>query len=129
MSDVMLLGVLRMPHELAMADDLSRSQCWSRAAEAADRIEADAERVAALQSRLARYEQPDDAELVDIRWLEKLELPCRGAIAVRLCDDGFHLMVSGRPSEGIAGLNDWVCPHVATRGQVRRLIQALRGEP
>ena len=40
MSDVMLLGVLRMPHELAMADDLSRSQCWSRAAEAADRIEA-----------------------------------------------------------------------------------------
>ena len=80
MSDVMLLGVLRMPHELAMADDLSRSQCWSRAAEAADRIEADAERVAALQSRLARYEQPDDAELVDSAGLRNWS--CR--VVVRL---------------------------------------------
>lgn len=48
MSDAMLLGVLRMPHELAMADELSRSQCWSRASEAADRIESDAARIAEL---------------------------------------------------------------------------------
>lgn len=52
MSDTMLLGVLRMPHALAMADELSRLQCWSRASEAADRIEADAARIAELEARL-----------------------------------------------------------------------------
>lgn len=40
MSDVMLLGVLRMPYELAMHDELSRRQFYERAQEAADRIEA-----------------------------------------------------------------------------------------
>lgn len=52
MSDTMLLSVLRMPHALAMADELSRLQCWSRAAEAADRIETDADRIAELEARL-----------------------------------------------------------------------------
>jgi hypothetical protein len=40
MSDVMLFGVLRMPYELAMGDELSRRQFYGRAQEAADRIEA-----------------------------------------------------------------------------------------
>jgi hypothetical protein len=39
MSDVMLFGVLRMPMEMAMADDLSRMQFYQRAQQAADRIE------------------------------------------------------------------------------------------
>jgi hypothetical protein len=39
MSDLMLLGVLRMPYELAMSDELSRLQFWERAQEAANRIE------------------------------------------------------------------------------------------
>ena len=40
MSDVMLFGVLRMPYELAMSDELSRRQFYERAQEAADRLAA-----------------------------------------------------------------------------------------
>lgn len=39
MSDLMLYGVLKMPHEMAMASELSRLQYWQRAQEAADRLE------------------------------------------------------------------------------------------
>lgn len=39
MSDTMLFGVLRMPYEMAMEDELSRYQFWQRAQEAADRLE------------------------------------------------------------------------------------------
>lgn len=45
MSDIMLLGVLRMPYELAMSDDLSSMQFHQRAQQAADRI-AELERLA-----------------------------------------------------------------------------------
>ena len=38
MSDVMLFGVLRMPYEMAMGDELSRRQFWDRAQQAADEI-------------------------------------------------------------------------------------------
>lgn len=38
MSDVMLFGVLNMPYDLAMADDLSRVQFYGRAREAAGKI-------------------------------------------------------------------------------------------
>lgn len=40
MSDVMLFGVLRMPYEMAMGDELSRRQFYDRVQEAADRLEA-----------------------------------------------------------------------------------------
>lgn len=40
MSDIMLFGVLRMPYEMAMQDEMSRRQFHSRAQDAADRIEA-----------------------------------------------------------------------------------------
>ena len=39
MSDVMLFGVLRMPYELAMGDELSRRQFYGRAQQAADELE------------------------------------------------------------------------------------------
>ena len=53
MSDVMLFGVLRMPYELAMGDELSRRQFHDRAQEALDRIE-DYEEVLADHNRLVR---------------------------------------------------------------------------
>ena len=40
MSDVMLFGVLRMPYELAMGDELSQRQFYDRAQQAAQEIEA-----------------------------------------------------------------------------------------
>lgn len=40
MSDIMLYGVLRMPYELAMSDEISRLQFYQRAQEAVDRLEA-----------------------------------------------------------------------------------------
>ena len=39
MSDVMLFGVLRMPCDMAMADEVSRYQYWQRGQQAADVIE------------------------------------------------------------------------------------------
>lgn len=39
MSDVMFYGVLRMPYEMAMGDEMSRRQFYARAQEAADRVE------------------------------------------------------------------------------------------
>lgn len=39
MSDVMLYGILRMPYELAMNDEVSRFQFYQNAQRAADRIE------------------------------------------------------------------------------------------
>lgn len=40
MRDVMLFGVLRMPYEMTMSNELSRLQFWQRVQEAADRLEA-----------------------------------------------------------------------------------------
>lgn len=48
MSDIMLLGVLRMPYEMAMSDEMSRLQFHSRAQEAADRIVSDEAEIARL---------------------------------------------------------------------------------
>ncbi len=39
MSDVMLFGVLKMPYEMAMADELSRRQFYDRVQEAVARLE------------------------------------------------------------------------------------------
>ena len=52
MGDVMLLGVLRMPYEMAMGGELARIQFHSRAKQAADRIEADAAEIANLRAEL-----------------------------------------------------------------------------
>lgn len=53
----MLLGVLRMSYEMAMEDEFFRRQCWSRAAEAADRIEADAEKIAEMEAEVDRLKE------------------------------------------------------------------------
>lgn len=55
MSDVMFYGILRMPYELAMSDELSRSQFYSTARAAATRIEnleAEIERMRATSNKL-----------------------------------------------------------------------------
>jgi hypothetical protein len=99
---------------------------------AAERITAGlvyAEDAEMLAEHVRSTVRADDSEPVTIEWLNELELPCRGAVAVRMERDGFHLMVPGPPTNGIAGLMDWVCPNVATRGQVRQLITALKGTP
>ena len=43
MSDLMLKAVLRMPYEMAMADELSRKQFYYRAQQALDLIESPAQ--------------------------------------------------------------------------------------
>lgn len=53
MSDLMLLGVLRMPLEMAMSDELSRAQFHDRAQQAADRIEADADAIERMQNQVS----------------------------------------------------------------------------
>jgi len=39
MSDIMLFGVLRMPYNMVMGDEMSRLQFYHRARQAADRLE------------------------------------------------------------------------------------------
>ncbi|RFP32464.1 hypothetical protein [Duganella sp. BJB476] len=58
MSDVMFYGVLRMPYDLAMGDEISRLQFYQVIQQAADRVErADALRtaVAAFIKAKGRY--------------------------------------------------------------------------
>lgn len=50
MSDVMFFGVLRMPYEMAMANELSRRQFYARAQEAANRVESLTAQVETLQA-------------------------------------------------------------------------------
>jgi hypothetical protein len=61
--NAMLLGVLRMPYELAMSTELSRRQFYERAQEAADIIAAPVaqpltERIAELEQALSVYADP-----------------------------------------------------------------------
>lgn len=81
-------------------------------------------------SKIARHVQRMyDETPVSIGFLERLRRADGGDfsfMAVRLCDDGLHLMgVRGRPQNGIDGLHDYVAPNVATQGDVRRLCEAL----
>jgi hypothetical protein len=50
MSDLMLYGVLRMPYDLTMANELSRRQFYSRVQEAAGRLEAAEGKLAEIES-------------------------------------------------------------------------------
>ena len=72
MSDVMLFGVLQMPYEMAMQDDLARHQYWQRGQQAADtitRLTAEVERLRAALMPFAEAlkgnwsKQPDDMPL------------------------------------------------------------------
>jgi len=71
----------------------------------------------------------DDNELVTIDWLNSLKRADGGdfgMFAVRFVRPNFHLMaVNKKPTTGIDGINDWVSPRPATRGDVRRLCAAL----
>ena len=54
MSDVMLLGILRMPYDMAMGGEISRHQYHSCGKEAAERIQADADELARLRAEVER---------------------------------------------------------------------------
>lgn len=58
MSDLMLLGVLRMPYGMAMGGEIARIQFYERAQQAADRIEQDAARIEQLEAELERARRP-----------------------------------------------------------------------
>lgn len=67
MSDTMLLGVLRMPYDLAMSSELSRRQFHDHAQEAAYRIEDDIRLLAWAYRKLEPYSfsKQDDALNMD----------------------------------------------------------------
>lgn len=56
MSDIMLLGVLRMPMDPATVGPIEIMQYVARGQEAADRIEADEVKIRSLQDHVARLE-------------------------------------------------------------------------
>ena len=62
MGDVMLFGVLRMPYEMAMVDELSRRQFWGRAQQAADELITLRAEVERLRAALEWYAS-------DVNWL------------------------------------------------------------
>ena len=65
MSDIMMVGVLAMPYELAMATELGRCQYWDRAQQALERIAALETEIERLRAELAEAQR--DAERY--RWL------------------------------------------------------------
>lgn len=54
MSDVMLLGILMMPYDMAMSGEISRHQYHSSGKEAAERIQADAAELSRLRAEVER---------------------------------------------------------------------------
>ena len=63
MSDIMLLGVLRMPLDMVLSDPLSTAQFHDRAQQAADRIESDA-RLIEQQAREIEELKRENAHLL-----------------------------------------------------------------
>ena len=70
MGDVMLFGVLRMPYDMAMADEFTRYQYHQRGLQAADAIEA-------LQAQLA---EARDKALEDAARMVDCACECREAV-------------------------------------------------
>jgi len=65
MGDVMLYGVLRMPFDMAMGGEIARRQFYSRAQEAACRLEVAEARLAEIDAALAsRPAEVDPAHLL-----------------------------------------------------------------
>lgn len=72
MSDVMLLGVLRMPLDMVLSSPLSTAQFHSRAQEAAGRIERDAETIRELVSALRSLTEKGVKQSTGIGWNERI---------------------------------------------------------
>jgi hypothetical protein len=66
MSDLMFYGVLRMPYEMAMADEICRIQFYGRAQQAADRVQAAEREIAELRAALASQSVAVPAEVDDL---------------------------------------------------------------
>lgn len=107
MSDLMLYGVLRMPYEMAMGDELSRYQFYQRAQEAATRLEK-AESTAAALSQKA--EAPG--------WQPIETAPKDGTMY--LATDGLHIQEENCPGDCYyPGLWEWSASRLSWRGGAR----------
>lgn len=72
MSDVMLLGVLRMPLDMVLSDPLSTTQFHNRAQEAANRIERDAETIRELIAALRSLTEKGVKQSTGLGWNERI---------------------------------------------------------
>lgn len=73
-------------------------------------------------------DQDENNRLVDLDWLNKLRRKGgdMSILRVRLVDGAIHLMSPcNLPREGIDGLRDYVSPRPATRGDIRKLCEAM----
>ncbi len=66
MSDVMLFGVLGMPYEMAMGDEMSRLQFYGRVGEAVERLQKAEAEVLLLQALLKGLTEAGEARRVMI---------------------------------------------------------------
>lgn len=72
MSDVMLLGVLRIPLDMVLSNPLSTAQFHSRAQEAASRIERDAKTIRELVDALRSLTEKGVKQSTGIGWNERI---------------------------------------------------------
>lgn len=111
MSDTMLLGVLRMPMDY-LQPDLQLLQFIDRARQAADRIEADAARIAELEAELAAARAPVE----------------------RQAPEGFHELImwllgeNGEFPDRPERVEGKIYPYYWWRKELRQRYEALRAE-
>ena len=105
MSDVMLLGILSMPYEMAMQDELSRMQFYGRAQEAVARILSDAVLIDSLKGQIVNNGiNEQDLKLVNPIWHPIETAPKDGKCLVAInTDDGYVIAQLDRNKRG-----DWI---------------------
>jgi len=75
MSDVMLFGVLRMPYDMAMSNEISRIQYWQCGQQAADEIESlRAELAAERQKREEAERERDELRAARMAYASEFKL-------------------------------------------------------
>jgi hypothetical protein len=96
-SDLMLFGVLQMPYDMAMADELSRRQYYDRAQQALGMIEAMRSELAAALRESEEWRR--DAERY--RWLRDLPLGSPHEAIGNMPGDMWDAAIDAARKEGV----------------------------
>jgi hypothetical protein len=115
MSDLMLYGVLRMPYHMAMSDHMSSFQFWSRAQEAASRLEAAEARLAELDRAPSSATTAGERQSIDTPEFRALLRAHQRAAEARCNSDSIDAVQAERSARVaiIAHIDTWAARSAA----------------